>query len=108
MVRWCLPRGLGEDNGGSRLLLELFTGETEAGGLPLTLTSPGAVDEDEEGRITEGDLAPETTGAEEPEVGVDPDSPGAVDRGDVGVGGAAVSSGLADVSEAIICWPATL
>ena len=107
MVRWCLLRGLGEDNGG-RLLLELVTGETEAGGLPLTLTSPGAVDEDEEGRITEGDLAPETTGAEEPEVGVDPDSPEAVDRGDVGVGGAAVSSGLADVSEVIICWPATL
>ena len=107
MVWWCLLRGLGEDNGG-RLLLELVTGETEAGGLPLTLTSPGAVDGDEEGRITEGDLAPETTGAEEPEVGVDPDSPGAVDRGDVGVGGAAVSSGLADVSEVIICWPATL
>ena len=92
MVRWCLLRGLGEDNGG----------------LPLTLTSPGAVDEDEEGRITEGDLAPEITGAELPEVGVDPDSPEAADRGDVGVGGAAVSSGLADVSEVIICWPATL
>ena len=107
MVWWCLLRGLGEDNGG-RLLLELVTGETEAGGLPLTLTSPGAVDEDEEGRITEGDLAPEITGAELPEVGVDPDSPEAVDRGDVGVGGAAVSSGLADVSEVIICWPATL
>ena len=69
---------------------------------------PGAAVEDEEGRITEGDLAPETSGAEELEVDLDPDSPEAVDLGDVGVGGAAVSSGLADVSEVIICWPATL
>ena len=91
MVSRCLLRGLGE-----------------AGGLPLTAMLPGAAVEDEEGRITEGDLAPETSGAEELEVDLDPDSPEAVDLGDVGVGGAAVSSGLADVSEVIICWPATL
>ena len=108
MVWWCLLRGLGEDNGG-RLLLELVTGETEAGGLPLTLTSPGAVDEDEEGRITEGDLAPEKSEAEELEVDLDSDSPEAVDLGDVGVGGAAAAElAAAGCNNSAIFFPAML
>lgn len=86
----------------------MLRGLGEAGGLPLTLMLPGAEAEDEEGRITEGDLAPETSGAEELEVGLDPDSPEAVDLGDVGVGGAAAESAAAGCNNSAIFLPAIL
>jgi len=90
-VSRCLLRGLGD-----------------AGGLPLTLMLPGAAAEDEEGRITEGDLAPETSGAEELEVDLDSDSPEAVDLGDVGVGGAAAEFAAAGCNNSAIFLPAIL
>ena len=59
----------------------------------------------EDGRETEGDPVPETSGAGELEVDLGVELPEAVEPGDLGAGGAATGD---DVRDAIICWPATL
>ena len=58
--------------------------------------------------ITEGDLALETSEAGELEVDLDPDSPEAVDLGDVGVGGATVEFAAAGCNNSAIFLPAIL
>ena len=69
---------------------------------------PGAVAENEEGRITEGDLAPETFGAEGLEVSLDTDSPETEDLSDVGVEGAATEFAAAGCNNSAMFFPAIL